>query len=287
MQEGSFRCDVNISRRPQGSTTLGVRTELKNLNSFKFIEKAIHYEEWRQQEAIENGLSLQQETRLFCPHTQKTKPLRSKENAQDYRYFPDPDLLPIVISEEEIRLYQKMLPPLPSAIRAKLAAEEMGEEDLHFLLSHPSIYQYFTAVQSQTDANSKIIINWLRGPLQTLLQQEQYSFENIPIAASELALLLDALWQKTLSYHDAKELLTTHWQKKQSIQALLQTLPRKETEVVSKVIQAVLEEYPAQQQQYKEGKEKLLAFFVGQVLKRLPTKVDPTFIQQALKEKLA
>lgn len=291
MQEGSFRCDVNISLKPQGSDKLGTRTELKNLNSFRFIEKAIAYEQGRHQDVLESGQKIRQETRLFCPDSETTQVLRSKEDENDYRYFPDPDLLPIAITVEQLEQIKKELPPLPENIKANLQhSGNLHEDDIKFLLSDPAIYQFFKTVQVSCLAEEKMIINWLRGAYAASLNETNGSFENPPVPASELALLLNQLQQKKLSHNSARQVFKQLWNEGGSVEKIITELGNQSTDDLSQLetmVQSVITNNPQQVNEYRAGKEKLLAFFVGQVLKQCKGQANPEKITDLLKKHLS
>lgn len=279
MQEGSFRCDINISLRPKGTTTLGTRTEIKNLNSFRFIEKAIAYEQQRHQQLLESGEKIFQETRLFCPTTESTQILRTKENENDYRYFPDPDLLPIYISDNEIAKAKLAMPPLPRAIISSLRQnKEINEEDIYFLLSSPACYQFFRAVKKHGTASDKLIINWLKGNYAAALNEDKLSFENPPLSARRLASLLDHISNNNISGKIAKQLFAKLWNSEESVEEIMQRegyQSLNNDQALEAIVLEVIAQNPQQLAQYRAGKEKLLAFFVGQVMKQTKGQADP------------
>lgn len=290
LQEGSFRCDVNLSLREKGSQALGIRTELKNLNSFRFIEKAIAYEQIRHQKLLESGQTLIQETRLYSSAKDRTIPMRSKEDEQDYRYFPDPDLLPIHLSQDQIQAIQAQMPSLPNQLRSQLQAEEdLTTQEIEFLLSSPAIFHFYDAVAKQTDAAKKMIVNWLKGPYLALLNEKNLSFEPPPISHTQVADLLNHLTKKLISHKTAKlifnQLLTTE----QTIEALIAQAggdePHPQVDLEA-MIQSILMQHPNQVTEYRGGKEKLLAFFVGQVMKEAKGKADPAQVSSLLKKYL-
>lgn len=290
MQEGSFRCDVNLSIKPAGSTTLGTRTELKNLNSFRFIEKAIHYETNRHREILEQGGSLQQETRLFCTNTETTLLMRSKEQEQDYRYFPDPDLLPIAIDASLIDTIRKNLPPLPQDIRLELEAKgSLTEEEINFLLATPATWQFYKAVTEKTAADEKIVCNWLKGHYAAALKDKNLGFEDALIAAETFALLLTHLHNNTINNSAARQIFKKLLEGDTDIDALL--LQEQQNTGVDEVkltafIQALIKQYPGQAEEYRQGKEKLLAFFVGQVMKETKGQAAPEVVNELVKKAL-
>lgn len=290
MQEGSFRCDVNLSLKPKGSKTLGTRTELKNLNSFRFIEKAILYEQARQQTLLESGQSVEAETRLFCPETETTQLLRKKETEADYRYFPDPDLLPLHISSEDIESVKNQMPELPEQIQEKMAKNPLiSEDDVQFILSSSAVYRFFTAIREKTRANEKLIINWLKEQYAAALNETKNSFEKPPVNALQMAQLLDQLSEKKISHHAAKIIFARLWAGETSIENIMESEGFQRMEDESKLpqlIQELIKNHPQQAADYKAGKEKLLAFFVGQIMKQCKGKANPERVSDLLKKEL-
>lgn len=291
MQEGSFRCDVNISLKPEGSPTLGTRTELKNLNSFRFIEKAIAFEEKRHKDALENGIALRQETRLFCTETETTQVLRSKEQEQDYRYFPDPDLLPIVIEAKVLDSIRQNMPMLPSQIKENLEQEgQLNEEDIYFLLSAPAHWVFFNEVKNLCRLDEKKISNWLKGTYHAALKERGGDFENPPISAKVFADLLNCLQDNRISNNIAKQLfnqLVTD--PKSNLEDLLKQDSFKEIEddsLLVSLIQTLIKDHPKQVEEYRQGREKLWAFFVGQIMKQTKGQASAEKVNALLKEYL-
>jgi len=285
MQEGSFRCDVNISLKQAGSSQLGTRVELKNLNSFRFIEKAILHEEIRQKNLLESNQSVIQETRLYQPDTDTTHPMRGKESEKDYRYFPDPDLLPIQITQEDLRSIQASMPPLPRDIRQNLSSEGMQEADIDFLLSSPALWSFFSEIKNQKLISTKILLNWLKGPYSAALNESGLSFENPPVATTDLANLLKHLEENKISMQQAKNIFNALCAGKSNLDELIQTESQIE-EMSQHELEALIHElitnHPQQVADYQAGKEKLLAFFVGQVMKQTKGRANPTQINELL-----
>ena len=290
MQEGSFRCDVNLSLRPEGSTTLGTRTELKNLNSFRFIEKAIAVEQNRHQDLLETGHTIIQETRLYNPDTNTTHAMRSKENENDYRYFPDPDLLPIKITTDDLAQIKATLPLLPEAIKHRLISEDLlSEEDVDFLLSSPAVFQYYDAVKSISHATTKIIVNWLKGAYQAALNEQGRDFDNPPITADIFACLLDRLTDQTISAKFAKQIFAKLMTGAHDIDAMIAAEGHEhisDNALIENIIKTAIEENPQQVSDYRAGKEKLLAFFVGIVMKQTKGAADPAQVNALLRKYL-
>jgi len=286
MQEGSFRCDVNVSLRPIGQQTLGTRTELKNLNSFKFIEKALAYEVQRHTNLLLDGQPIHQETRLYCPVKNCTEVLRRKENENDYRYFPDPDLLPIAIDQDMVLLLKKTMPALPADIRSSLEKDHLSTEDIDYLLTSPAVIQYFNDVKTHSHAEPKMIVNWLKGVYQAALHEQQLSFEQPPIAATKLATLLNKLQDNVISNHLAKRIFAHLLSKDEDIDFLIKTYgvePLNDGKDLDAIIKKIIETYKSQADDYRSGKDKLLAFFVGQVMKEMKGKVDPAAVSERLR----
>lgn len=288
MQEGSFRCDVNLSIKPAGSADLGTRTELKNLNSFKFIEKAIAYERQRQIELIEEGGKVIQETRLYCPDRDLTLSMRGKENENDYRYFPDPDLLPIVISPSQIEAVRATMPLSPAAIAALLAENEyFNAEDQQFILSDPAIWTYVQSL-NLTGQAAKIAVNWLKGPVMAQLNSQQAGFTALPIPAEAFAALATSLSTQQLSQSQAKKLLPALWQGEADWRDLLARAASadqgQDQTALRGWVEAVIANHPEQVADYRAGKEKILAFLVGQVMKASRGQAEAAAVSQMLKD---
>lgn len=290
MQEGSFRCDVNLSIKPKGSLTLGTRTELKNLNSFRNIEKAIAYERMRHQELLENSQKVIQETRLYNPDSNKTQSMRAKENENDYRYFPDPDLLPIQVTRYQIAEIKNKLPELPSQIHKNLKIiAALNDEDIHFILSSPEAYLFYKHIKSLSQAEDKLIINWLKGHYSAALNEMNSSFENPPISAQVMANLLNKIQDSSLSSSQAKQIFPLLWQGETDIEAIIQRegLQLREDDLdLEDIIMQIITQHPEQSAQYRAGKDKLLAFFVGQVMKQTKGQANPEQINDLVKKLL-
>lgn len=290
MQEGSFRCDVNISLRPAGETKLGTRTELKNLNSFKFIEKAIAYEQVRHQDLLERGQPVIQETRLYCPNTNRTQVLRTKENENDYRYFPDPDLLPIHITEKELADIKAHMPSLPADIRQRLLDEDqLSVDDIDFLLMSPATVRFFDEVKHQTRAPKKTVVNWLKGTYTAALNERHLTFEHPPVSSSQLASLLDRILDNIIPMQMAKTIFSQLLTQPGDIDELIAKTgyqQDKDTTLIEGIIKTTIDNHPQQVADYKAGKDKLLAFFVGLVMKQTKGQADPAQINALLRKYL-
>lgn len=291
MQEGSFRCDVNLSLKPQGAAHLGTRTELKNLNSFRYIEKAIAYERARHQDILESGGTIIQETRLYNPDTNTTHPMRDKENENDYRYFPDPDLLPIEVTRMQIAAIKRSLPELPQQIKHQLMQHsELNAEDIAFVLSSPAVYLFYKEIKKHTQSSEKMIINWLKGHYAALLNEHQGSFDAPPVSAKDMAILLDRIHNKIISTNSAKQIFATLWQGEDDVDALIQRDGHQQSTNNSELealIIALINTYPIQAAEYQAGKEKLLGFFVGHIMKQTQGKADPAATNELIKRHLS
>jgi aspartyl-tRNA(Asn)/glutamyl-tRNA(Gln) amidotransferase subunit B len=290
MQEGSFRCDANVSVRESGSTQLGTRTEIKNLNSFKFIERAIEHEVERQIEIIENGAKVIQETRLYDPDHDETRTMRSKEDAHDYRYFPDPDLLPIRISEEYLASMAKSLPELPDRKRQRFVAHYgLSEQDADLLCEETAWADYFEQTVETSKADPRFSANWITGELFAALNRANLSIENSPLSSTSLGKLIARIDDETISGKIAKQVFDRMWETGESpdeiidLQGLRQVT---DDSVIERLIIQVLENNPQQIEQYKSGKDKVFGFFVGQVMKLSEGKANPSQVNQLLKAQL-
>lgn len=290
MQEGSFRCDVNISLKPQGSSQLGTRTELKNLNSFRFIEKAIAFEQNRHQELLESGQQIHQETRLYCPDTNTTQAMRSKENENDYRYFPDPDLLPIQIKAEVLQKIKEELPILPDEIKQELKANDrLNQEDLQFLLSSKATYDFFSELKKTSKADEKTIVNWLKGSFAAALNETNLSFENSPLSVKAFTPLLNYVAEQKISGSIAKQIFAKLWAGDGTVDEIITKegyLEAKDDSRLEGLIQEIIQKYPEQVAEYRAGKEKLMAFFVGQLMKETKGAASPEQINSLLRDYL-
>ncbi|CEG57170.1 Asp-tRNA(Asn)/Glu-tRNA(Gln) amidotransferase subunit GatB [Legionella fallonii] len=291
MQEGSFRCDVNLSLKPKGSTVLGTRTELKNLNSFRYIEKAIAFEQARHQDLLERGELVIQETRLYNPDTDSTHTMRDKENENDYRYFPDPDLLPIQVTPAQIAEIKNNLPALPEEIHRKLKEiPSLNDEDFNFILSSPAAYHFYKEIKECSQASDKVIINWLKGQYAAALNEQQLTFDTVlPISAKTMANLLDKLHDNVISSNIAKNIFTFLWSGEEDVDAIIQREGYQQMDNsvdLEEMVVSVIQQYPGQAAEYKAGKEKLLAFFVGQIMKQTKGQANPEQITMLLRKHL-
>ena len=289
LEEGSFRCDANVSIRPKGSDTFGTRSEIKNLNSFKHVEKALQYEINRQKETLADGDTVVQETRLWDPDKNRTDSMRGKEEAHDYRYFPDPDLLPLVIDANWIEAVRKSLPELPAEKKRRFVTEyELPSYDAEILTSDRDLAKYFENCL-QGFNQPKSVSNWIMGSLLGLLNAEGKSIDQSPISAPDLAQLLKLIDDGTISGKIAKtvfdEMAKTGKHPQQIVEekGLVQI---SDSSAIEDIIAKVLAGCPAEIEAYRKGKTKLLGFFVGQVMKETRGKANPKMVNEILKRYL-
>ncbi|MDP3704509.1 MAG: Asp-tRNA(Asn)/Glu-tRNA(Gln) amidotransferase subunit GatB [Legionellaceae bacterium] len=291
MQEGSFRCDVNLSIKRKGAPQLGTRTELKNLNSFRFIEKAIAFEQQRHQDLLESGEKIIQQTRLYCPDTNTTQPMRDKENESDYRYFTDPDLLPIKLSIDELNQIKINMPPLPLAIKQRIMDDDgLTQDDADFLLSSPAHVCFYDAVKTNSRAPARTIINWLKGTYTAVLNELNLSFENPPISAARLGSLLNYLTDNTISAKIAKQIFSKMMTNNKTVDEIITEEGYQSVDDDSQLetlIFAVIKQYPTQAAEFRAGKEKLLSFFIGQIMKETRGQAAPEKVMVLLQRCLA
>jgi aspartyl-tRNA(Asn)/glutamyl-tRNA(Gln) amidotransferase subunit B len=291
MQEGSFRCDANVSVRPRGQEEFGTRTELKNLNSFRFVEKAINYEIERQIDVLEDGGEVVQETRLYDSARDETRPMRSKEEANDYRYFPDPDLLPVEISEDYIADVRGTLPELPDAKRDRFVGEYgIRDDDADILTLSRALADYFESVAGATAAKPQVAAHWVIGDLSGALNKEGLEIEDSRISAKDLAGLIDRIHDNTISGKIAKEVFEAMWNGEGSADEVIETRGLKQitdSSAIEAIVDKVIEANPGQAAEYRAGKEKLLGFFVGQVMRETGGKANPGQVNAMLKSKLS
>jgi aspartyl-tRNA(Asn)/glutamyl-tRNA(Gln) amidotransferase subunit B len=289
MEEGSFRCDANVSIRPKGSETLGTRTELKNLNSFKHVEKALAFEINRQKEILQDGGRVIQETRLWDPDKNRSTSMRGKEDAHDYRYFPDPDLLPLVINDDWIDSVRKRLPELPDEKRKRFMDEYgLPSYDAAFLTSSRELADYFEECVKKFP-NPKQVSNWVMGSLMGILNALDKSITESPISSGNLAQLLKLIDEKVISGKIAKtvfdEMAQTGKLPKEIVEekGLVQVT---DESAIKEAVLKVLKRCPKEIEDYKNGKTKLFGFFVGQVMKETKGKANPKIVNEILKDEL-
>jgi aspartyl-tRNA(Asn)/glutamyl-tRNA(Gln) amidotransferase subunit B len=291
MQEGSFRCDANVSVRPKGQAELGTRAEIKNLNSFRFVERAINYEVERQIELIEGGGKVVQETRLYDPDRGETRSMRSKEEANDYRYFPDPDLLPLAIGEELIEAVRATLPELPDEKAARFGRDHgLSAYDAGVLTSSRELAGYYESVVNGLGGQAKLAANWVMGELSGALNKDGLDVTESRVSATALAGLLARIADDTISGKIAKEVFEAMWSEGRSADAIIEAKGLKQitdTSAIEQAIDEVMARNPGQLADYRSGKDKLFGFFVGQVMKATGGKANPAQLNELLKKKLA
>jgi aspartyl-tRNA(Asn)/glutamyl-tRNA(Gln) amidotransferase subunit B len=291
MQEGSFRCDANVSVRPRGQEKFGTRAEIKNLNSFRFVEKAIQYEVARQVELIESGGKVVQETRLYDSDKDETRSMRSKEEANDYRYFPDPDLLPVEIDEPFIEAVRATLPELPDRKAARFAQDlGLSPYDAGVLSASRELGAYFEAVVAHLSAShAKLAANWVMGELSSALNRDGIDIECSRIDPDQLTGLLKRIVDNTISGKIAKEVFEAMWSEGKAADAIIEAKGLRQITdagAIESVIDAVIAANPKQLADYRSGKDKLFGFFVGQVMKATGGKANPAQLNDLLKAKL-
>ncbi len=290
MQEGSFRCDANVSVRHKGEQKFGTRAELKNINSFHFVEKAILYEVQRQIEVIEGGGKVVQETRLYDSKKNETRSMRSKEEANDYRYFPDPDLLPLEISGEFIEEVRKTLPELPDRKKQRFMRDYgLSAYDAGLLTGSRELADYYETVVKAVDGEPKLCANWVMGELSAALNENNKDVAQSPVTAVMLSELLKRILDNTISGKLAKEVFEAMWAGEGDTDAVIAKKGLRQitdATAIEKIIDAVLAANPQQLAGYRAGKDKLFAFFVGQVMKVTQGKANPQQVNELLLKKL-
>lgn len=290
MQQGSFRCDANVSVRRKGDKKYGTRTELKNINSFRFIEKAINFEVERQIDLLEDGKTVTQETRLYNPDKNETRPMRSKEEANDYRYFPDPDLLPIVITEQDIAKVRAELPELPQQKHQRFVEEYgLSTYDATVLVSSREMAQYFEKVANSSGNQTKLAANWITGELFAALNRSELSITDSPIHAEQLGLLISRIADNTISGKIAKIIFDALWNQEGDVDEIIEKKGLKQvtdTGAIEALVDKIIAANPAQVADYRAGKEKLFGFFVGLAMKESGGKINPQQLNELLKNKL-
>jgi aspartyl-tRNA(Asn)/glutamyl-tRNA(Gln) amidotransferase subunit B len=290
MQEGSFRCDANVSVRRAGARELGTRTETKNLNSFRFVERAINYEVARQVEVLEAGGKVVQETRLYDPDKGETRSMRSKEEANDYRYFPDPDLLPVVLDAAFIESVRATLPELPDQKAARFAAQyALSAYDAGVLTASRELAGYYEELVREVPQDPKLAANWVMGELAAALNRENLEISCGRMPAARLAGLLARILDRTISGKIAKEVFEAMWSGGASADAVIDAQGLRQitdSATIERVIEEVIARNPGQLAEYRAGKEKLFGFFVGQVMKATGGKANPAQLNELLLRKL-
>jgi aspartyl-tRNA(Asn)/glutamyl-tRNA(Gln) amidotransferase subunit B len=294
MQEGSFRCDANVSIRPKGETRLGTRAELKNINSFRFVEMAINHEIERQIEVLESGGKVVQETRLYDADRNETRPMRSKEEANDYRYFPDPDLLPIHISAEDIAKIRAAMPELPDHKRERLVREYgLSDYDSTQLTASKDLSDYFETCVRSADGQPKLCANWIMGELTALLNNQNLDITASPVTALQLGGMIKRIADNTISGKIAKQVFEAMWNREGDADTIIASKGLQQVTdsgAIEKIVDEVIAASPEQVKQYRESpidkQAKLLGYFVGQIMKKSQGKANPLQVNQLLKDKL-
>ena len=291
MQEGSFRCDANVSVRRKGAEKFGTRAEIKNLNSFRFVEKAINYEVARQIDLLESGSRVVQETRLYDPDKDETRPMRSKEEANDYRYFPDPDLLPVVLEEDAIAAVRASLPELPDEKAARFVKEfSLSDYDAGVLTASREMSAFYEDVVQRVGGDPKLCANWVMGDFSAFLHRDNLDIHTSKVDAMALANLISRIRDNTISGKIAKEVFESMWETGKNADALIDEKGLRQitdSGAIELAIVEVMVKNPGQLADYRSGKDKLFGFFVGQVMKLTGGKANPAQLNELLKKMLA
>jgi aspartyl-tRNA(Asn)/glutamyl-tRNA(Gln) amidotransferase subunit B len=291
MQEGSFRCDVNVSVRPKGSEKLGTRREIKNLNSFKFMQQAIEYETQWQIETLEDGGTIHQATVLFNPDTGETRSMRSKEEANDYRYFPDPDLLPLAISQADIDAVKATLPELPEAMKLRFEQQYgLPAYDASAITASKAMAEYFVEAAKAFGGEAKQVSNWVMGNVSAKLNEAGLDVVDCPVSSQALAGLLKRIADNTISGKMAKEVFEAMWAGEGDADAIIEKKGLKQVSdsgAIEAIVDEVLAANAAMVAEYKSGKDKAFNGLVGQCMKASKGKANPAQVNEILKKKLA
>ena len=289
MAQGSMRCDVNVSIKKSGDKELGTRAELKNINSFKFIEKAINFEIDRQIRLIENGEYVVQETRLYDSEKNETRSMRSKEEANDYRYFPCPDLLPVIISDKELKEIKENLPELPEEKEIRYINEiGLDESEAKIISSSKTMANMFEAASSKTD-DAKLVAKWLVGDISALLNKDNIDIDESNLSAENFGILIERITDGTISGKIAKSVLEEVWETASDVDEIIQSkglVQIQDESILEDIARKVIESNPDQVSAYKAGKDKLFGFFVGQIMKETQGKANPKAVNEILKDLL-
>jgi aspartyl-tRNA(Asn)/glutamyl-tRNA(Gln) amidotransferase subunit B len=290
MQEGSFRCDANVSVRPRGQTELGTRSELKNINSFRFVEKAIKFEIERQIDVLEGGGTVVQETRLYDPGKDETRSMRSKEEAHDYRYFPDPDLPPLEFDESFVKAVKQTLPELPDAKRDRFMSQYgLNAYDAGVLTTAREMADYYEEVVSASGADPKLVANWVTGELSGYLNKDNREIADSAVSSTALAGMIKRIADSTISGKIAKEVLDAMWNGEGDADAVIEKRGLKQItdlSAIEKIVDKVLAANPVQVGQHASGEQKVFGYFVGQVMKATSGKANPKQVNEILEKKL-
>ncbi|MEE8265171.1 MAG: Asp-tRNA(Asn)/Glu-tRNA(Gln) amidotransferase subunit GatB [Acidiferrobacterales bacterium] len=290
MQEGSFRCDANVSVRPRGQTELGTRSELKNINSFRFVEKAIKFEIERQIDVLEGGGTVVQETRLYDPGKDETRSMRSKEEAHDYRYFPDPDLPPLEFDESFVKAVKQTLPELPDAKRDRFMSQYgLNAYDAGVLTTAREMADYYEEVVSASGADPKLVANWVTGELSGYLNKDNREIADSAVSSTALAGMIKRIADSTISGKIAKEVLDAMWNGEGDADVVIEKRGLKQItdlSAIEKIVDEVLAANPVQVGQHASGEQKVFGYFVGQVMKATSGKANPKQVNEILEKKL-
>ena len=288
--QGSFRCDANISIRRHGDKTLGTRTELKNINSFRFVERALHHEIERQIAVVEDGGDIIQETRLYDPERDQTRSMRSKEEAHDYRYFPDPDLPPLVISEADLEQLRRELPELPDARLARFISDyELGADEAVQLTSQKEIADYYENAVTKAGGETRLTANWINGELMAWLNRCNTAFTDSPVSPTMLGQLVQRIQDKTISGKIAKEVFQAMWNGEGSADEVIASrglTQITDSSAIEQAVSDIIARFPDQSEQVRAGQEKVIGFLVGQVMKATSGKANPQAVNDILKKQL-
>lgn len=291
MQEGSFRCDANVSVRAPGQSEMGTRVELKNINSFRFVERAIDYEIHRQVHLLESGTQVIQETRLYDSDRHETRSMRSKEEAEDYRYFPDPDLLPVILEEGLLPEIEASIPELPDAKKQRyVKALGLGLDEAVALTHSPELAAWFELTLAAAGGSARVCANWVLGELAGSLHKAGLSLTDSPVSPSDLAGLLKRLHDGTISGKIAKMVFDAMFNREGSADAIIENRGLKQItdiSMIESVVDQVLAGHPEQIEQYQGGDQKVFNFFVGQVMKETRGKANPGQLREILQKKLS
>ena len=289
LAEGSMRCDANVSVRPAGSESLGQRTEIKNVNSFRFVERAIDFEIERQVGILEAGGTVEQQTLLYDAQADETRPMRSKEFSDDYRYFPDPDLLPVELSAEFISAARDALPELPDQRRSRYITEfALGEYDAAWLTDDPEVADFFEATTTLC-GDAKLSANWVMGELSAALNREDVTISEAPLGPEDLGALISRIKDDTISSKIAKTVFEALWQKEGTVDEIIEARGLRqmsEPGELTAIVDDIIAGNPEQVAQFRAGKDKVLGFFVGQVMKATQGKANPKQVNELLRERL-
>ena len=295
MAEGSFRCDANISMRPKGQQEFGTRAEIKNINSFRFVERAINHEVERQIDILEDGGKVVQETRLYDADKDETRSMRSKEEANDYRYFPDPDLLPVIIDDAFLDEIRATLPELPDEKRKRFVDEyKITDYDAGILTVSRELADYFETALKESGGDkevgdAKIAANWVNGELSARMNKEGISIKQCPVNASQFAGMLKRIADNTISGKIAKDVFNAMWDGEGNADDVIENKGLKQitdSSAIETMVDEVIANSPNQLEQYRSGKDKLFGYFVGQVMKATQGKANPAQVNDILKQKL-